>query len=55
MPISFFSSPLTSTVLSMTRFMNWSNPRRVPTTVRFAFSLTKIKDQGVPIISKDVD
>lgn len=40
MPISFFSSPLTSTVLSITRFINWSNPRSVPTTVRLAFSLT---------------
>ena len=39
-PISVLSFPLTSTVLSTTRFMNWSNPRSVPITTRFAFSLT---------------
>lgn len=40
MPMSVFSLPLTSTVLSTTRFMNWSKPRSVPTTIRLAFNLT---------------
>ena len=31
---------LSSTVLSSTRFMNWSNPRSVPVTCRLAFSAT---------------
>jgi hypothetical protein len=42
MPISVVSLPLTSNVLSSTRFMNWSNPRKTPTTFRFAFSFTAI-------------
>ena len=40
MPISFLSAPLISTVLSSTRFMNWSNPRSTPITFLPAFSLT---------------
>jgi len=31
---------LSSTVLSSTRFMNWSNPRSVPVTCRLALSAT---------------
>ena len=31
---------LSSTVLSSTRFMNWSKPRRVPVTCRLALSAT---------------
>jgi len=38
MPRSAFS--FSSTVLSSTRFMNWSKPRSTPVTWRFAFSLT---------------
>ena len=45
MPISVFSLPFTSTVLSTTRFMNWSNPLSVPTTIRLAFSLTETKNK----------
>lgn len=45
MPISVFSLPFTSTVLSTTRFMNWSNPLSVPTTIRLAFSLTVTKNK----------
>lgn len=43
-PISFFSLLLRSTVLSITKFINWSNPLSVPTTARLAFSLTAIKE-----------
>lgn len=45
-PISFLSFPFSSTVLSTTRFINWSNPRSVPTTVRLALSLTAKKVFG---------
>lgn len=44
-PISFFSLPLTSTVLSITRFINWSNPRSVPTIILLALSLTAIRNR----------
>ncbi len=40
MPISVVSFPLTSNVLSSTKFMNWSKPRRTPTTFRLAFNFT---------------
>jgi hypothetical protein len=40
MPISFRSAADTSsTVSSNTRFMNWSNPRKIPVILRFAFNL----------------
>ena len=38
---------LSSTVLSSTRFMNWSNPRSVPVTCRLAFSATASQQQDV--------
>ena len=37
---------LSSTVLSSTRFMNWSNPRSVPVTCRLALSATAEGDAG---------
>jgi hypothetical protein len=40
MPISVVSFPLTSNVLSSTKFMNWSKPRRTPITFRLAFNFT---------------
>lgn len=45
MPISFLSLPFISTVLSNTRFMNWSKPRKTPTTTRLALSLTAPRQQ----------
>lgn len=44
MPRSAFS--FSSTVLSSTRFINWSKPRSTPVTWRLAFSLTAIGGRG---------
>lgn len=44
MPMSTLS--LSSTVASSTRFMNWSNPRRVPVTCLFALSRTTHRQRG---------
>jgi hypothetical protein len=46
MPMSDFV--LSSTVLSSTRFMNWSKPRSVPVTCRLALSATAEGDEKDP-------